>query len=111
MIEEIVLGYLNDNLSVPVYMERQKEETTPFVILEKTGSGRSNYVNKSTFAIQSYADTMYEAAELNEEVKNVMDDLVELNDVVRSEINTDYNYTDTTEKIYRYQAVYDVTHY
>lgn len=109
MIEEIVLGYLNENLSVPVYMERQKVETTPFVILEKTGSGRSNYVNKSTFAIQSYADTMYEAAELNEEVKDVMDDLIELDEIVRSEINTDYNYTD--DKNYRYQAVYDVTHY
>jgi len=109
MIEEIVLGYLNENLSVPVYMERQKVEVTPFVILEKTGSGRSNYVNKSTFAIQSYADTMYEAAELNEEVKDVMDDLIELDEIVRSEINTDYNYTD--DKNYRYQAVYDVTHY
>jgi hypothetical protein len=54
---------------------------------------------------------MLKAAELNETVKDLMDDIVALDEIVRSEINTDYNYTDTTKKQYRYQAVYDITHY
>jgi hypothetical protein len=81
------------------------------VILEKTGSSRENYIKRSTFAIQSYAPSMLKAAELNETVKDLMDDIVALDEIVRSEINTDYNYTDTTKKQYRYQAVYDITHY
>lgn len=111
MIEKVILKYLKDNLAVPVYMEHQKTDPASFVIVEKTGSSRSNLIETSTFALQSYAPSMLGAAQLNEEVKALMDEVVELDEIVRSEINTDYNYTDTTTKQYRYQAVYDVTHY
>lgn len=111
MIEKIILRYLSENLEVPVYMERQKNEPESFVIVEKTGSSRSNLIETSTIALQSFAKTMLAAAELNEVVKGLMDDIVELDEIVRSEINTDYNYTNTSDKKYRYQAVYDVTHY
>ena len=36
--------------------------------------------------------------------------IVELPDVSRSALNSDYNYTDTDTKTYRYQAVYDLTY-
>lgn len=111
MIEKIILRYLSENLEVPVYMERQKSEPESFVIVEKTGSSRSNLIETSTIALQSFAKTMLAAAELNEVVKGLMDDIVALDEIVRSEINTDYNYTNTSDKKYRYQAVYDVTHY
>lgn len=62
-------------------------------------------------AIQSYADSMYEAAELNERVKTVMADAVALDDITKVDLNSDYNYTDTANKRYRYQAVFDITHY
>lgn len=54
---------------------------------------------------------MYLAAELNEKVKSAMDEIVELDEVTRCELNSDYNYTDTSRKKYRYQAVFDITHY
>lgn len=112
MIEKTVLNYLTEKLNgIPVYMEHQKQDPQTFVILEKTGSSRENFIQQSTFAIQSYAPSMLKAAELNETVKGFMDDIVSLDEIVRSEINTDYNYTDTTKKQYRYQAVYDITHY
>ena len=112
MIEKTVLKYLSEKLvDIPVYVEHKKQDPQTFVIIEKTGSSRENYINRSTFAIQSYAPSMLKAAELNETVKDLMDDIVALDEIVRSEINTDYNYTDTTKKQYRYQAVYDITHY
>ena len=37
--------------------------------------------------------------------------IIELDDISRCELNTDYNYTDTARKKYRYQAVYDIVHY
>ena len=40
-----------------------------------------------------------------------MDGLVTLNEIVSVELNSDYNYTDTTTKEYRYQGVYNITHY
>lgn len=111
MIEQTILDYLNDTLTEPCYMEEPDGEDT-FVLLEKTGSSLSNYVYSATFAIQSYATSLYEAAELNEKVKAAMLTIAaELNTVSKCSLNSDYNYTDTTKKRYRYQAVFDITHY
>ena len=111
MIEKIVLDYLNSVLDVPVYMERPEDPDPKYVLLEKTGSGRSNHINRATIAAQSYALTKYEAAELNEAVKAAMDNLIELDSIARSALNSDYDFTDTRSKQYRYQAVYDIVHY
>ena len=62
-------------------------------------------------AVQSYAGNLLEAAQLNDQVKQAMDSLPELADIGAARLNSDYNFTDTASKRYRYQAVYDVTHY
>ena len=108
MIEKIVLDYLNEILEVPAYMEMPQQQPDRFVIIEKTGGSRENHINSATFALQSYAESKYLAASLNEEVKAAMDKITELNTVSKSEYNTDYDYTDTAKKKYRYQAVYDL---
>ena len=108
MIEKIVLDYLKECLDVPVYMERPKEEPNEYVLIEKTGGSTEDYINSATFALQSYADSMYSAAELNEKVKKAMDNIIILNDISKSKLNSDYNFTDTTKKKHRYQAVYDL---
>ena len=51
---------------------------------------------------------MYKASELNEIVKEKMDDLITLPNISKSSLNSDYNFTDTQTKKYRYQAVYDI---
>lgn len=112
MIEKVIFDYLTEELApVPVYMELPKNKPGTFVVIEKTGSGRSNYINTATIALQSYAPSMIAAAQLNETVKAAMDAAVILPDVAASRLNSDYNYTDTTTMKYRYQAVYDLTHY
>lgn len=111
MIEKVILDFLKTRLSEPVFMERPEKDTGEYVVLEKTGSGRANHINRATIAIQSFGNTLLRAAEINEEVKTAMDDLIELPEVSRSQLNSDYNFTDTAKKRYRYQAVYDITHY
>lgn len=111
MIEKIILNYLNDQLNVPVYMERPEKDTGEYVVIEKTGSGRMNHINRATFALQSFGNSLVRAAEINEDAKAAMDALIVLPEVSRSQLNSDYNYTDTQKKRYRYQAVYDITHY
>lgn len=111
MIEERVLNYLNDALSVPCRMEMPEKVSGQFVVLEKTGTYRLNKITQATFAIQSYAPTLYDAALLNEQVKAAMEDLAERDDISRVQLNSDYNYTDTAMKRYRYQAVFVVTYY
>lgn len=116
MIEKTVLDFLRSELSdlnIPVWMEIPEGETLPdnYVLLEKTGSRSGDHIRTSTLAVQSYAKRMVDAANLNETVKSIMDRLPELREVGRSELNSDYNFTDREKRIYRYQAVYDVTHY
>lgn len=108
MIEKIVLDYLNNALSVPAYMEKPAKQPEKYVLLEKTGSSLENYIKSATLALQSYAGSLFDAATLNEEVKTAMDNIIVLNEVMSSELNSDYNFTDTTKKEYRYQAVYDL---
>lgn len=110
MIEKIVLDYLKEKLQVDVHLEKPKDKST-FVLLEKTGSGSENHVFTAMIAVQSYATSMERAALLNEEVKAAMNEIVELDDIARCDLNSDYNYTDTSTKQYRYQAVYDLVHY
>lgn len=110
MIEKIVLDYLKEVLNVPVYMEKPQEMPTQFVLIEKTGSSEENFILSATIALQSYAESLYLAAELNEKVKKAMNDIIVLDTVSKSKLNTDYNFTDTAKKLYRYQAVYDLVY-
>ena len=111
MIEAIILNHLKSKLTVPVRLEKPEPAPSEYVLFEKTGSSRSNYLCSSTFAFQSYSDSMYGAAALNEEVKKAVDSLIELDEIASVKLNTDYNFTDTTTKKYRYQVVYDIKHY
>ena len=106
MIEKTVLDYLNSVLTVPVYMEVPEVPPTKFVVLEQTGSGRENLVNTATFAAQSYAGSLFDAAELNEDVKAAFDAITAQMEIGGVRLNSDYNFTDPTTKRYRYQCVY-----
>lgn len=108
MIELIIYNYLKNVLSVEVFVERPENELKEYVLLQKTGSSKENYICSATFALQSYAESLLRAAEINEEVKKAMDNLIILDEISKSALNSDYNYTDTAKKKYRYQAVYDV---
>lgn len=110
MIEKIVADYLNNNLEVPASME-VPERKPRYVVVEKTGGSEQNHIFTATLAIQSYAPRLSEAAALNEEVKKVMRGIEELDEVSSCSLNTDYNFTDTATKKYRYQAIYNLVHY
>lgn len=111
MIEQTISEYLGEKLSAPVRMEEEPGLTDTYVLVEKTGGGETDHIKRATVAIQSYAGSLYKAAELNEEVKKAMESIVELDTVSRCSLNSDYNYTNTARKKYRYQAVYDIVHY
>ena len=111
MIEEIIRNYLT-GAGVTAYMEiPEGGGTPPFIVIERTGGGEENHIRSATIAIQSYAETLYGAAQLNEQVLALMDDITLLPQISACDLNSDYNFTDTTKKIYRYQAVYDLVYY
>lgn len=111
MIEETILNHLKSALDAPVGMEVPPEPTGRFVVMEKTGSGRTDHICRAVVAVQSCAESLLEAARLNEQVKQAMEDLDELDEIAAVRLNTDCNFTDPSAKRYRYQAVFDITHY
>lgn len=118
MIEKIVLDYLVNKMDVDVKMEVPSNPPAEYVIIEKTGSSAENHVFHATIVIQCYSNTLYKAALLNEKVKfamigdgtNSFGIIGEVVDVSKCELNADYNATDTQNKKYRYQAVYDLVY-
>jgi len=110
MIETMVLKYLAENLDVPVSMEEPEEKPTSYVIIEKTGGGMENQIHNATLAIQGYAETLYKAAQLNEEVKSLMLAMPDEEDVGYVGLQSDYNFTDPSTKRYRYQSVWDIVY-
>ena len=110
MIETLLIDYLSQNLEVFVGMEAP-EQTTGYVLVDKTGSSRTNHIVTSTVAIQSYGASLYDALLLNAQVVEAMEGFLELDNVTRVELQTDYNFTNAATKQYRWQAVYIITHY
>lgn len=112
MIEAVILNYLSTQLNpVPVYMEIPATHPDKFVVIERTGGSISNHLHESTFAVQSYGPSLYEAASLDEQVVEELLAAVSLDEISSSRLNSHYNYTDTSTKRYRYQAVFDISHY
>lgn len=111
MIEVTLYEYLSSKLEVPVYTQRPKTLPDEYVVFERTAGGKDNHIPRCTIAIQSYSNSMLGAIELNEKVKEVMENIIELSDISHCSLNSDYNFTDPNTKQYRYQAVFDLVHY
>lgn len=110
MIEETIVDFLEKETGIRTETELPPNPPKEIIIVIKTGSGKTNFINRATIAVQSYGKSMYEAAQLNEEVKKAMENLITLPEISASRLNSDYEYTDTTTKKYRYQAVFDVVY-
>lgn len=110
MIEEIVQNFIKSK-GIPVYLETPDEQPEEYVLIQKTGSSRDHAVNGATIAIQSIANSKFNAALLNEKIIKAMETIIELDDICRCDLNSDYDYTDTQKKKYRYQAVFNIVYY
>ena len=112
MIEKIILDYLT-GLGVKAYMEIPEGVTVPpYCVIERTGGGGDEPgLNKALIVIKSYGVSLFKAAVLNELVKSYMEDIAALPEIASCDLNSDYNFTDTAKKQYRYQAVYDLVYY
>lgn len=111
MIEKIIMDYINRDLDTPCYMEEPEKPPASYLLIDKTGTSEQDYISSATIAIQSYGANLYATAQLNHKVKQIMADIIELPQICRCKLNSDYNFTDTDTKRYRYQAIFDITFY
>ena len=112
MIEKTILDHLSNNLDCGVYMEKPRNPAErSYVVIELTGQREEEHITQSTFTFQTYGESLLKAAELRDEVKAAVKTLIELDEVARVDLNSSYNFTDPQTKEYRYQTVFDITHY
>lgn len=110
MIEKIILDFLTSK-GFEVYCEEKNNMPERYVLIDKTGGGGNSMIRNATIAIQSFSTSKIGASELNEKIIAAMFDIIGLDTICRCELNSDYDYTDTARKKYRYQAVFDITYY
>ena len=111
MIEIIINKYLGDALQLPVYGEYPENPPERFVILKRTGEGREDHLESALIIAHSYAESLYEAASLNEQTKSALDGLDQLDEISSVQLAADYPAYDTDNKRHCFQAVYEIHHY
>lgn len=111
MIEILLLNYLKKTLGIDVYIEQPLNKPIEYVVLDKLGSTKNNQIKGASFAFQSYSESLFKAAVLNEKVKATIENLVSLNEISSVKLDSDYPYHDLVTKQYRYQAVYEIKYY
>ncbi len=113
MIEKTVLDYLLteqiSGVGSNVYMEVPVNPPVKYIVVEKTASGFDDRIHSAMIAVQSYSQiSLYDAASINEDVIEAMEAMAETTDVYSCRLNSDYNFTNTQTKEYRYQAVFNI---
>lgn len=107
MIIELEIYKYMKELGFPVYMEVPKERPAEFITIEKTGGQYlGNGIYSGTLAVQTWDKTRYTAAELSSRVCEALNEAPFNVDGVMTASGSDYDFTDTTTKRYRYQALY-----
>lgn len=111
LIEEFVVDYLSDVLSVPVSGAVPSPMPATFVTVERTGGSVRNKLRSATLAIQAWAGSIDAAANLCADLTEAMEDIVEEPEISHCSLDASYNFTDESTKRCRYQAVFDLVHY
>ena len=112
MIEQIIIDYLTEAQTLPVYAETPVNAEDEYIVIERIGGSEVNMIREATVVVQTITNvSLYRAAQLAEQIRVLMLDLVELNSVFHCSVNAGpYNYTDTSTKNYRYQTVYTINY-
>ena len=111
MIEFVIVEYLKPRLSAPVFFEFPRNPHESFVVLKVENNPRENLIDSALLVVDSYGPTQLAAAQLNETVKPLLDDLALLPRISASKRGGDYPAFDSVNKKYRYQAVQNITYY
>lgn len=111
-MEEKIFNFLK-GMGFVCYMEEPVKKPSEYVLIEKTGSSDAgDGLYSSLYAFKSYSTSMNKASRLDDKVKAAVLGMPQnVPGVTDVTLNGDYNFTDTETKRYRYQAVFEITHF
>jgi hypothetical protein len=112
-IEQLVRETLEGVTHYPAYLEEPPAPRPPrYYLAARLGRSEENHISRARLAVQSYAPSLAGAMALNREAYGVMKNLLLCDPAVsRVSLVSDYDFTDTATKRYRWQAIYEITYY
>lgn len=108
IIETIVLDYLTANLSVPAATEIPTGDFTDCVVFRVTDRDKRNHLEMATLEFESFSTSKYNAAVIDEELRQVMEEIVELNEISASKFGGGNDEIDSTLKRYKYRSFFNL---
>lgn len=111
MIQETIIRHIEEKTGIKTAGELYKGAPAEIVIVTLVGADRENLIDTVQVRMDCYGESTAQAARNNLKVMQAMDSLPELETVSASDRMTYYPVADTTTKRYRWQSIYNVTHY
>lgn len=111
IIESVIIDYLETKLGVKTYAEIPDKKQKKYIVVSKIDGGKVNQINASTLSVYSYAESLYEAAELHEMVKEALLNAIEIDDISSAKIGGESRDPDRSNKEYRYETIINFRHY
>lgn len=109
-IEEYLIRKLSEEVA-PAYAEKPEDATGEYLVVDLISNSVRNCLGEATIAVRSYADSLAEASDLNLLVRSYMDSFWTDPKVSRCKVSTEYPLNSIAMMQYRYQCIYDITHY
>ena len=110
LIEPIVLNYLKANMDVPIYPDMPDNLPHKFVLFTIVDRGRKNFIDQVTIEFHSYAETKLDAAEIDERVRMLMEDIIFLPEIAASRLGGGNDLNDPQIDRYRYRCYFNLTY-
>lgn len=108
LIEKFVRDYLLTKLNVPVYMEQPAGRVSEYVVFYVTDRGKENHINMATVEFSSYADSKFDAAELDQDLRDAMEGIVETPEIFASKFGGGNDDKDNELNRYRYRSYFNL---
>ena len=107
LIEQKVKEYLDTELDVPVYLETPKNLPSQYIVFTVISRGKEDHINNVTIEFMSYADSKFDAATLDEKVREAMENIVTYPDI-SCHFGGGNDSPDNTVKKYRYRCYFSL---
>lgn len=110
LIEQRVKEFLDAEFAeeqIGVYLEIPNNTPDTFIVFQLVDRGKENRINEVTLEFRSYAPSKFEAASLDEKVREALEKLNEVSDIT-THLGGGNDNPDTTLKRYRYRCYYNL---
>lgn len=112
MIEVGIRKYLADNLeNMAVVMEQPKNPPSEYILLRLADSGRINHIDAATFFVTVISNSLYSAAQLKEQVKDLLFDAISLDYITHASLGGESATLDASNHVYQYNITFNFYYY